>query len=145
MRLTKHTDYAFRVLIYLASMPEDRLSTVQEMADHFEVSRSHVMKIVQKLAAAHIVHASRGQGGGVRLGQLRENINLRAVIELMETTLTPVNCDEPVCIIKKNCALKNILFDAQLRFLEHVEQYTLADLAEPAVSIVSLLNKARRR
>jgi len=145
MRLTKHTDYAFRVLIYLASMPEDRLSTVQEIAERFDVSRSHVMKIVQKLAAANIVHASRGQGGGVWLGQPRESINLRAVIELMETTLAPVNCDEPVCIIKKNCALKNILFDAQLRFLEHVEQYTLADLVEPAVSIVSLLNKARRR
>lgn len=144
MRLTKHTDYAFRVLIYLASVPEDRLSTVQEIAERFGVSRSHVMKIVQKLAGARIVNASRGQGGGVRLGQACATINLRTVIELMETTLAPVNCDEPVCIIKKNCALKNILFDAQLRFLEHVEQYTLADLAEPSVSIVSLLNEARR-
>lgn len=144
MRLTKHTDYAFRVLIYLASMPEDRLSTVQEIAEKFDVSRSHIMKIVHKLAGASLIHASRGQHGGIKLGQPKEAIDLRSVIELMEATLEPVNCDEPICIIKKNCALKNILFGAQRQFLEHVGQYTLADLAEPAVSIVSLLNRDRR-
>lgn len=144
MRLTKHTDYAFRVLIYLASMPEDRISTVQEIAEKFDVSRSHIMKIVQKLAGAGLIHASRGQHGGIRLGQPKESIDLRRVIELMEATLAPVNCDDPVCIIKKNCTLKNILYEGQRQFLEHVERYTLADLAEPTVSIVSLLNKSRR-
>lgn len=144
MRLTKHTDYAFRVLIYLASMPEDRLSTVQEIAEKFDVSRSHIMKIVHKLAGAGLIHASRGQHGGIKLGQPKEAIDLRTVIELMEATLSPVNCDEPECIIKKNCILKNILFEAQRQFLEHVERYTLADLAEPTVSIVSLLNKRKR-
>lgn len=141
MHLTKHTDYAFRVLIYLASMPEDRLSTVQEIAGQFDVSRSHIMKIVHKLAGAGLIHASRGQNGGIKLGQPKESIDLRSVIELMEATLAPVNCDDPVCIIKKNCALKNILFDAQRQYLEHLEHYTLADLAEPTVSIIRLLNK----
>jgi len=144
MRLTKHTDYAFRVLIFLASMPEDRLSTVQEIAETFDVSRSHIMKIVHKLAGAGLIQASRGQHGGIKLGQPKEAIDLRRVIELMEATLAPVNCEDPVCVIKKNCTLKNILFEAQRQFLEHVEQYTLADLAEPTVSIVSLLNKGRR-
>lgn len=144
MRLTKHTDYAFRVLIYLASMPEDRLSTVQEIAEQFDLSRSHIMKIVHKLAGAGLIHASRGQHGGIKLGQPKEAIDLRSVIELMEATLAPVNCDDPVCIIKKSCSLKNILFGAQQQYLEHVAHYTLADLAEPTVSIVSLLNLGRR-
>lgn len=144
MRLTKHTDYAFRVLIYLASMPADRLSTVQEIAEKFDVSRSHVMKIVHKLAGAGLIQASRGQHGGLKLGRPKEAINLRQVIELMEATLTPVNCDDPVCLIRKNCTLKNILFEAQRLFLEHVGQYTLADLAEPAVSLSGLLKRGKR-
>jgi Rrf2 family nitric oxide-sensitive transcriptional repressor len=144
MRLTKHTDYAFRVLIYLASMPEDRLATVQEIAERFDISRSHIMKIVQKLAGAGLIQASRGQRGGVKLGQASDAINLRSVIELMEATLTPVNCDDPVCLIRKNCTLKNILFEAQQQFLEHVGRYTLADLAEPAVPIATLLSQGRR-
>ena len=144
MRLTKHTDYAFRVLIYLASMPADRLSTVQEIAEKFDVSRSHVMKIVHKLAGAGLIQASRGQHGGLKLGQAKETIDLRQVIELMEATLTPVNCDDPVCLIRKNCTLKSILFEAQRQFLEHVGQYTLADLAEPAVSLAGLLKRGKR-
>ncbi len=144
MRLTKHTDYAFRVLIYLASMPEDRLSTVQEIAENFDVSRSHIMKIVQKLASAGLIHSSRGQHGGIRLQQPKNAINLRSVIELMEATLTPVNCDDPVCLINKNCTLKKILHEAQRQFLEYVGRYTLADLAEPEVSIISLLSQRKR-
>lgn len=144
MRLTKHTDYAFRVLIYLASLPEERLATVQEVAERFDVSRSHVMKIVQKLAAAGLIQSSRGQQGGLRLGQPSRAINLRTVIELMEATLAPVNCDDPVCLIRKNCTLKNILFEAQRHFLEHVGRYTLADLVEPALPIMRLLSKDRQ-
>lgn len=143
MQLTKHTDYAFRVLIYLASIPENQLSTVQQIAEHFDISRSHIMKVVHKLASVGLVHASRGQSGGIKLGQAKETINLRTVIELMEATLSPVNCDSPICIIRKNCTLKNILFDAQRQFLAHVEQYTLADLAEPTTTIMRLLSKTK--
>lgn len=144
MQLTKHTDYAFRVLIYLASMPDDRLATVQEIAERYAISRSHVMKIVQKLAASGLVHAIRGQQGGLRLGQPSAAINLRDVVELMEATLAPVNCDDPVCLIRKSCALKNILFDAQQQFLEQVGRYTLADLAGPSTSPVHLFGRTRR-
>jgi Rrf2 family transcriptional regulator, nitric oxide-sensitive transcriptional repressor len=144
MQLTKHTDYAFRVLIYLASIREGDLATVQEIAAKFDISRSHVMKVVQKLASAGLIQSSRGQKGGVKLGRPKETIHLRAVIELMEATLEPVNCNEPVCLIKKKCTLKNILFQAQQQFLEHVEQYTLADVAEPAVSIIGLLQRGKR-
>lgn len=140
MRLTKHTDYAFRVLIFLAVLPEGQLSTVQEIAEKFDVSRNHIMKIVHKMAGAGLIHASRGQHGGIKLGRAKEAINLRNVIELMETTLTPVNCDEPICIITKHCALKTILFEAQRHFLEHAGRYTLADLVEPASPLMGLLS-----
>jgi len=144
MRLTKHTDYAFRVLIFLATLPEGQQSTVQEIAEKFDVSRNHIMKIVHKMAGAGLIYASRGQHGGIKLGQAKEAINLRTVIELMETTLTPVNCDDPICIIRKHCTLKNILFEAQRHFLEHVGRYTLADLVEPALPITRLLGKDRQ-
>lgn len=144
MQLTKHSDYAFRVLIYLASLPPERMATVQEIAERYAVSRSHLMKIVNKLATAGFVEATRGQRGGLRLGRPREAINLRDVIELMEATLIPVNCDEPACLIRRDCTLKNILFDAQRQFLEHVGRFTLADLAEPRSQVVALLEPRAR-
>ena len=145
MQLTKHTDYAFRVLIYLASLPEDGQSTVQEIAEKFDVSRNHIMKIVHKMAGAGLIHSTRGQHGGIRLGQPKDAINLRSVIELMEATLSPVNCTDPMCRIAKKCTLRTILFSAQRIFLEHIGQYTLADLTEPGEVIAGLLGKGQLR
>lgn len=131
MKLTKHTDYAFRVLIYLAGCDKTRLATIKEVTQAFDISRDHVMKIVQKLAKAGFIEAIRGKFGGMKLGQDVNDINLRDVITLMEVTLLPVNCKEPLCRIEQGCVLKNLLFEAQEKFLAHLGQYTLADLIKP--------------
>ncbi len=128
MQLTKHTDYAFRVLIYLASLPGTDLVKIQDVADLFDISRNHMMKIVNKLARAGFIQSVRGNQGGIRLGAVAESINLRQVIELMETTLAPVNCYEPLCKLEQNCRLKGILFQAQADYLSSVEKYSLADI-----------------
>ncbi|PJN92814.1 Rrf2 family transcriptional regulator, partial [Amaricoccus sp. HAR-UPW-R2A-40] len=48
MRLDKHTDYALRVLMFLAANT-DRLSTIAEIAGRFEISEAHLMKVVYRL------------------------------------------------------------------------------------------------
>ena len=127
MQLTKHTDYAFRVLIYLASMKAE-MTTIQHIADDFSISKSHLMKIVNKLVDKGWIQAIRGKNGGIYLGQPAEEISLRDIVETMEQTLEPANCSNPVCAIIKSCKLKHILWDAQSRYLEHLEAFTLADL-----------------
>jgi len=141
MKLTKHTDYAFRVLIYLACKETDRLSTIKEITTAFEISRDHVMKIVQKLAKAGFVKAQRGKQGGIQLGRDSAEINLRDVVTLMETHLSPINCAEPPCKISANCQLAKMLFEAQELFLAHLGQYTLADLTQPNSETVYLINQ----
>jgi len=39
MQLTLFTDYALRTLVYLALQPEERLSTITEVADKFSSGR----------------------------------------------------------------------------------------------------------
>lgn len=133
MRLTKHTDYAFRVLIHLLLRGEDELTTIQDISSRFSISRSHLMKIVQKLAAAGIVTAIRGKGGGLRLAQEQYTTTLREVVELMESTMDPINCKQPMCLFSGGCTLKSILCQAQEQYLSYLEQYTLADLADTQV------------
>lgn len=131
MQLTKHTDYAFRVLIYLASRSDSHLATIEEISTRFGVSKNHLMKVVQKLAHGGFLETLRGQQGGIRLGQRPTEITLRAVVEQMEQTLAPVNCLEPHCALLQHCRLKGLLFEAQEKFLAHLEQKTLAELVQP--------------
>jgi hypothetical protein len=46
MQLTRHTDYALRLLIYLAGQGERRASIAEVAADQ-EISRTHLMKITK--------------------------------------------------------------------------------------------------
>ncbi len=142
MRLTKHTDFAFRVLIYLAAQQADKLTTIKEVTEAFEISKDHVMKIVQKLVKAGYVEALRGKNGGIRLGKKPEAIGLHEIVALMELTLDPVNCDDKPCLIKQGCELRHILFAAQQGFLDHLAQYTLADVVKPNSQTVYILNPA---
>ena len=70
MRFTAFTDFAFRVLIYLALEPERR-ATISDIAGRYGVSKNHLMKVVNQLARAGIVTASRGRNGGLLLARRR--------------------------------------------------------------------------
>ena len=141
MQLTKHTDYAFRILIFLASLEKDKLTTIQQLTEGFDISKSHVMKIVNKLVHQKWIKAVRGKNGGVRLGVEPSEITLKEVVEFMEKTLEPVNCDTPLCTLKTACQLKGILVQAQVQYLDHLGKYTIGDLVDKnTVDVIRLIS-----
>jgi len=132
MRVTRYTDYALRVLIYLAVVPTDRLSTIQEIADHYHISKNHLMKVVQQLNALGYVDAIRGKHGGLRLGRPADRINLGDLVRHTEhgdsSALVECFSTENQCVISPNCQLKRILAEALQQFLSSLSNYTLADI-----------------
>ena len=48
MRMTLHTDYALRTLIYLATRPDEQC-TVNDVAEAYQLSRNHLLKVAQTL------------------------------------------------------------------------------------------------
>lgn len=139
MKLTKQTDYALRILIYAALQPEDRLLSIQEVTDVYDLSRNHVMKIVQKLGQEGYLSTVRGKGGGFRIGKPAQEINLGELVLLMETTVVPVDCDQPVCRISPACKLRGVLADAMSAFMAVLNDYTLADLVGNRKELSGLL------
>src|SRR5437868_10099586 len=75
MRLTDYTDYSLRALIYVALNP-DELVTIQNIAEAFSIPKNHLVKIVQRLGQAGLLHTVRGRMGGVRLGKPAAEINI---------------------------------------------------------------------
>jgi Rrf2 family nitric oxide-sensitive transcriptional repressor len=132
MQLTKHTDYALRVLIYLA-YKGDELATIREIAELYCISESHLMKIVHQLAKLGYVSTVRGKGGGLKLAREPERINVGEVIRDTEETLHIVEClaDDysGACQLAPACKLKSVLRDAHGAFFEHLGRFSLKDLA----------------
>lgn len=127
MQLTRYTDYAFRVLIYLGSTREEK-SNIQLIADTYDLSKAHLMKVVNQMANHDWIETIRGKNGGIRLQIDPNELSVREIIEKMENTLAPVNCANPKCLISPSCRLKTILFEAQEKWLSSLEQYKLSDL-----------------
>jgi Rrf2 family transcriptional regulator, nitric oxide-sensitive transcriptional repressor len=99
MRLTLHTDYSLRLLMLLAMEP-DALHTIEEIAQRYDISRNHLMKVVQTLAQAGFVQSLRGRSGGLRLAKPAAQINLGAVVRATEDSFALVECfDRPA----QNC------------------------------------------
>ena len=61
MRLTVYTDYALRLLMYLA-LKDDGLATIEEIAQSYGISKNHLMKVAHQLGIADISRPS-GAGG----------------------------------------------------------------------------------
>jgi Rrf2 family nitric oxide-sensitive transcriptional repressor len=139
MQLTRYTDYSLRVLIFLAIQPEGRRSTITEIADRFEISRNHLVKIVHRLGQLGYVTTIRGKGGGLCLGRPAAEINLAEVVRSTESTLDVVDCAEPLCPVAPACELKRVLNRARDAFLEVLAGFTLADLVANRDQLGTLL------
>lgn len=131
MRLTRHTDYAYRVLIYLASHPRSIVS-VRELAKAYSVSHHHLAKVAGELTGKGYTRVVRGRTGGLTLNRDPQTILLGEVVRDFEPTLNLVECfqmETNQCPISQACRLTNILKTAQFEFLSVLDSYTLADVA----------------
>ncbi len=130
MRLTRHTDYALRLLMLLAMEP-DELHTIEEIASRYGISRNHLMKVAQTLARDGFVEGLRGRGGGLRLGRPAESVGIGAVVRSCEDGFALVECFDHQnngCVIAPACGLRGPLEEALRAFLAVLDRYTLADL-----------------
>ncbi|GAB3629946.1 Rrf2 family transcriptional regulator [Pandoraea terrae] len=144
MRLTDHTDYSLRTLIYAAVHPGE-LVHVQSVADAFDIPKNHLVKIVQKLGQAGFLHTVRGRAGGIRLGQPAEAINLGAVVRAMEPDFALVECFQSegnACVITQACGLRGVLGEALGAYFKVLDRYTLADLTTQPATLQRLLGEA---
>lgn len=132
MRVTRYTDYSLRVLIYLGLRPDHR-STIREISEAYDISRNHLMKVVQQLASLGYVRSVRGVGGGLNLAVPAAEIAVGNVVRDMEPDLDLVECmrSDNRCVISQACKLKRMLEHARDSFVDVLNEYTLADLLAP--------------
>jgi Rrf2 family nitric oxide-sensitive transcriptional repressor len=141
MRLTVYTDYALRVLMYLA-LKEDELATIAEISKSYGISKNHLMKVAHQLGAAGYVETVRGRGGGLRLARGIEEIGLGEVVRFTEPDMAIVSCFKPInapCAIRPSCVLRQALQKSRDAFMSVLDDYTLSDLVQPRGRLLGLL------
>lgn len=140
MRLTLHTDYALRVLIQVG-LNEGGLTTINDVAQSFDISKHHLMKVVNDLSQRGYLDTVRGRNGGMRLKRKPRDINIGKVVRDTEDQLGIIGClvQPGYCRIERACVLRTALRDATNAFLAVLDRHTLADLIKPQKALSSLL------
>ena len=143
MQLTTHTDYALRLLIYLAVHDSETPPTVQDAATRYGISTNHLAKVAQNLVQHGYISSQRGRGGGLALIHDPAATNIGKIIRDIES-FDLVECfgDESMCRIEQECKLARAINEAKEAFLKALERYTLADLTHPKTRIIKLLSLA---
>jgi len=140
MQLTQYTDYALRTLIYLAVTEEN--ATISEIADCYDISRNHLVKVVHNLGKLGYITTIRGRQGGLRLARKPEDINLGEVVRRTEPNFHLVECFNHSgghCILTPGCQLKGVLGKAFRAFMGVLDEYTLADMVSNRKELDRLL------
>lgn len=130
MKLNHFTDFSMRVLMYLNQKSTNDSSSLDELSERFNISRNHLIKVVQFLSNQELVITKRGKNGGILISEKALEIGLGDLIHLLEQEETPViNCHSKPCIFSSySCKLKSFLDIAYQSFLDSLNEHRLSDL-----------------
>lgn len=130
MQLNKFTDYALRILMYVAQHREQPY-TIAELSERLQVSENHAMKIVHFMAKQNWLITTRGKGGGIRINPASLSLSLGKIVRILQGDHEVVECHTPPCVLRFNCGLKGILDQAAEQFYQSLDQHSLKDVVTP--------------
>jgi Rrf2 family transcriptional regulator, nitric oxide-sensitive transcriptional repressor len=75
MRLTLWTGYALRTLIFVGA----KRGSLATIAESFDISKTHLMKVVNRLGQQGYLDTVRSKGGGLRMARSPAEIRVGAI------------------------------------------------------------------
>ena len=106
----------------------DRLVTLHEMSDFYDISLAHLRKVVHRLGQLGYLKTYRGKHGGVRLQREPSEINVGQVVGEFEGRKHMIDCVGLQCVVLPACGLPGVLKRAQHLFYHELEKHTLGDV-----------------
>lgn len=125
--------YASRIMVFLATLGSAQQATSEEISRHEGISAEYVQQILATLAAAGLVRARRGRGGGFSLAVNPEATSLAQVLRAVEGQIAPAPCvtiDD--CSRSSECVTREVWLGAAQLLDDFFAQITIGQLARKA-------------
>ena len=133
MRITLESDYALRILTFLATKSD--VIDAGTISECTSVTTRFTLKILHKLVQADFVASYKGTRGGYKLKMSPEEITLKRVIELIDGPIFIARC-----LGSEDCALNQ---DKASCIYHHIFDSISIDVAKKlnGITISDILNK----
>ena len=131
MQITRGTDYAVRLMVHLATLPEGTKVPVAELARVGSAPETFISKLLQRLVRIGMLNSSRGTGGGFMLAIQPQNVTLLDVVEAIEGPLQLNLClpGEQTCNRKSFCSVHPVWLEAQTALKNVLQGTSIEKLA----------------
>lgn len=130
MQLKVSTDYAIRIVLYIA-IKED-LVTSKELSEKLGIPQSFVFKVGRKLSENNILYSITGTQGGFSLKRNPEDISMFDVVNTMEKTTKINRCleEDKYCsrFATEDCPVRKVYCKMQKDFEDGLRNMTVKDL-----------------
>jgi Rrf2 family protein len=134
MQLTRAADYGVRVMIHLATLPEDQRTRLPDLARATSAPESFLSKVLQALCRAGFIVSQRGQTGGFVILPAGRVASISAVIEAVDGPICLNLCmDQGAnCARKPFCPAHPVWARAQEAMMAVLNEASVSELATSA-------------
>jgi Rrf2 family protein len=131
MQLTRAADYAVRVMVYLATLPEEQRALLPNLARATEAPESFLSKVLQALAHAQFISSYRGKLGGFMILPGGREATMRQVVEAIDGPICLNVClnGGRDCDRKSTCPAHPVWVRAQRAMLDVLTSVTVSSMA----------------
>lgn len=140
IRINRQTDYAIRLILYLAQQEEGARVSTTEVRKEMQIPPALAQRIVADLARGEFIQTYPGRDGGLVLARPSEEINLRQIVEHFEGKFFISDClvDKGNCPFDNKCPVRFRWAKLQSQMVLELEQITFKELAQDAMSVNQL-------
>ena len=135
--LSKKTKYGIKALAFLASREDRKPIQIAEIAKHENISQKFLESILLTLRKSGILGSKKGKGGGYYLFKDPEDIQMTAVMRVLEGPIAMIpcvslnyyeKCDD--CPDERSCAVNRLMIEVRDSALKVYRNTTLADIIQ---------------
>lgn len=139
MKFNQATDYAFRIMLHMASIPYGTRKVGAELAKTSNIPERFLLKIMRYLVNAKLLHSYRGVDGGFALAKKPKDISLLDVVTAIEGDTYLQHClyDADSCSrgCHGQCAVQESIGRIQNILIEELKAVDFETLAKRERSI----------
>ena len=131
MRISTKGRYALRMLVYLATKPENEFVSLKEIAENQGISKKYLEQIVPMLNKSGILRTNRGNRGGYMLAKKISEVTVGDVLRATEGSLAPIACleyPENACPRKEQCSTLYIWEGLYKTVNHYLDSITIQDI-----------------
>ncbi|HEY2471574.1 MAG TPA: Rrf2 family transcriptional regulator [Terracidiphilus sp.] len=135
MQLTRGADYAVRVMVHLATLPDQTRALLPDLSHATDAPESFLSKVLQGLTRAHLISSRRGKSGGFAILPAGREATMRRVIETIDGPICLNVClnGSEDCERKSCCPAHPVWARAQRAMLDVLMSVTVAAMVTKVV------------